>query len=115
MKINKQAKPLTELGGHSRQGDTLLRRVSSIPSSLIPTESPTLALGEVTFHHHTFSGGGAVGFADDEKALSDFIEVKAPEAPLTHQEHSTIAYPNGYYESLKQVEDVNGEIVRVTD
>lgn len=115
MKTNPQALALDVLGAHARQGDTLLRRVASIPGKLIKTKSPTLALGENTGHHHTFSEGGAVGFADDETALADFVEVKAPEAPLTHQEHSTITYPQGTYESLKQVEDTSKEVRPVVD
>lgn len=114
MKINKNAKKLTEIGGHSRQGDTLLRRVDSIPKNKIKTEKATLAYGEISFHHHTFDNG-AIGFADDEKALADFVKVEADVAPLTHQEHSTIEYPCGIYESLKQVEDTSEEVRPVTD
>lgn len=114
MKTNKSALPLTTLGGHARQGDTLLRRVSSIPPSKIVAKSPTLAYGEKTFHHHTFAGG-ATAFADDPNALADFVRVDEVEAPLTHQEHETIVYPKGDYESLKQVEDFGGESRPVTD
>lgn len=114
MKTNPNAKSLSSIGGHGRQGDAMLRRVKSIPSSKIVTRSPTLAYGEKTGHHHTFSGG-ATAFADDEKALADFVRVTEPEAPLTHQEHSTIVFPKGDYESLKQVEDFDGEAVPVTD
>ena len=113
MKTNQSAKSLSKIGGHARQGDTLLRRINNIPSGLKHTK-PTLALGERTGHHHTFSDG-AVAFADDEKALADFVRVNAPEAPLTHQEHGPIVYPNGDYESLKQVEDTGAEIRPVQD
>lgn len=115
MKTNHQAKSLTQIGGHARQGDTLLRHVDFIPTSKIATRSPTLAYGEKTGHHHTFSQGGAIAFADDEKALADFVQVTAPEAPLTHQEHETIVYPQGNWESLKQVEDTSEEVRPVTD
>lgn len=114
MKTNPKALSLNIIGSHARQGDTLLRRVQSIPGSLKQTK-PTLALGEHTGHHHTFSQGGAVAFAEDDKALADFVRVEAPEAPLTHQEHETIKYPKGDWESLKQVEDTGSEIVPVTD
>lgn len=115
MKTNSAAKPLTQIGAHARQGDTCLRRIKSMPDGKTRTKSPTLAYGEKTGHHHTFSEGGAVGFADDEKGLAEFIEVTAPEAPLTHQEHDTITYPKGGYESLKQVEDTEAEVRQVAD
>lgn len=113
MKTNKQALSLTQIGGHARQGDTLLRRIKAIPAKLIQVK-PTLAYGEKTGHHHTF-GGGAVGFADEEKALADFVKVESPAADLNHQEHSTIVYPKGDFESLKQVEDTSEEIRPVAD
>ncbi len=117
MKTNPSALPLTQIGAHARQGDTLLRRLSSpIPATAKRIKSPTLALGEKTGHHHTFSEGGAVAFADDERSpVAEFVEVTAPEAPLTHQEHSTIVYPKGGYESLKQVEDTSEEVRPVQD
>lgn len=114
MKINPTAIPLGAAGSHARQGDTLLRFTLSIPKGLKQVK-PTLALGEKTGHHHTFSQGGATAFADDEQALADFVEVTAPEAPLTHQEHETINYPKGSWESLKQVEDTSEEVRPVND
>lgn len=114
MKTNPKALTLGAIGSHARQGDTMLRRVKSIPSDL-KTVKPTLAYGEVSGHHHTFSEGGAVAFADDERALAEHVRVIAPEAPLTHQEHETIVYPKGDWESLKQVEDTGSEVVPVTD
>lgn len=118
MKTNPRAKSLDQIGACARQGDTLLRRVAKLPSTLKPTHNPlpTLALGEASGHHHSFRDGGAVAFADDEKApLADAIRVEADEAVLTHEEHSPITFPRGDYESLKQVEDVAGEVKQVTD
>ena len=118
MKTNRQAKSLNQIGGCARQGDTLLRR---IPAKTIPADSkeiknPTLALGEVSGHHHTFRDGGAVAFADDEQAVTaDHVRVTADEAVLTHEEHAPITFPKGDYESLKQVEDTGAEVRRVAD
>lgn len=114
MKTNSSAIPLGTIGSHARQGDTCLRRIKDIPSDLHKVK-PVIALGERTGHSHTFSQGGAIAFADDEKALADFVEVTEPKAPLTHQEHDTIVYPQGEWESLKQVEDTGSEVVPVTD
>lgn len=116
MKINHQAKSLDQIGGHARQGDTLLRRVSKLPALKRTKGQPTLALGEKTGHHHTFTEGGAVGFADDEQArIVDAVRVEADEATLAHQEHSPITFPKGNYESLKQVEYTPEAIRRVAD
>ena len=92
----------------------MLRRIESIPTNKITTHSPTLAYGEKTGHHHTFSNG-ATAFADEEKALADFIQVNQTEAPLAHQEHETINFPKGNWESLKQIEDTSEELRPVTD
>ena len=113
MIINPSAIPLTKVGGTARQGDTLLRRLfanASFPAK--QTKTATLALGEKTGHHHTFCDGGAVGFADDEQSpTADTIRVEADAATLTHQEHSSITFPKGDYESLKQME-YNPEALR---
>jgi hypothetical protein len=114
MKTNPKAKPLTELGAHARQGDVLLRRIDSIPSGLKRTKGVTLAYGEMTGHSHTFDGG-AVGFADDEKGLAEFVEVTKPDAPLVHQEHDTHQYPKGNYENIHQFEYTPAAIVPVAD
>lgn len=114
MKINNKAISLSSFNGHARQGDTLLRRVNDIPVQLKQTKNCTLALGEKTGHHHTFETG-AIGFADEETALADFVEVTTPKAPVVHQEHDPIIYPKGKYESLKQVEYTPEALKPVTD
>jgi len=88
-----------------RQGDVLLVPVNEIPSGLKTVKKLTLALGEVTGHHHSIYGGGAVGFADDEEALADYVSVSAPEGvELVHQEHDTITIPKGTYQNVRQQE-----------
>ncbi len=118
MKTNQGAIPLTQIGGSARQGDTLLRRVAKLPATLKRTRNPlpTLALGEKTGHNHSFTDGGAVAFADDKATpLADAIRVTADSAALTHQEHETIVFPKGDYESLKQVEYTPQAIRPVSD
>lgn len=122
MKINNKAKPLTEIGGHARQGDTLLRRIKQIPvdtESLQETKKCVLALGEITGHSHTFTEG-AIGFVrpglsfDSNEALADFVRVQE-ETELEHQEHDAIRYPAGDFESFDQVEYTPEAIRRVAD
>ena len=112
MKTNPSSIPLTQLGGMARQGDTLLRRINKITQTR-KLNKATLALGEVTNHHHTFNEG-AVAFAD-EGELAESVRVEADTATLTHQEHDPIVYPAGDYESLKPVEYTPEELKRQTD
>lgn len=97
-----------------RQGDVLIMPVKNIPANLATTKRVTLALGEVTGHHHSIASG-AIGFADDENALADYFEVTSNEAELTHQEHDTITLPKGKYRKVIQVEYTPAEIRNVAD
>jgi len=97
-----------------RQGDVLVIPVTSIPTNLKQTKRVTLALGEVTGHHHTIHDG-AIGYASNVDALVDYIEVTSPVADLTHQEHSTIPIPTGTYKVVKQVEYTPAELRNVRD
>lgn len=97
-----------------RQGDVLIMPVSSIPKNKVKTNKVTLALGEVTGHHHSISFG-AIGYADDEKALAEYFEIKGASADLTHQEHDTITIPKGKYRKIIQVEYTPQEIRNVAD
>ena len=63
-----------------------------------------LAEGEVTGHHHSFSEGSAVLYADDAKDVNSFLTVTAEVAPLEHQEHATIIHPKGNYAAIRQEE-----------
>lgn len=97
-----------------RQGDVLIVPCGSIPTDLKKTNRVTLALGEVTGHHHSIAEG-ANGYASDVDALCDFVEVTAGTADLTHQEHETIALPAGTYRIVRQVEYSPAELRNVRD
>jgi hypothetical protein len=97
-----------------RQGDVLLVPVKEIPSGLVQTKKVTLALGEVTGHHHTIFEG-AIGYAESPDALVSFLEVTDNTADLTHQEHSTISIPSGKYKNVIQVEYTPESIQKVRD
>jgi hypothetical protein len=99
-----------------RQGDVLLIPTQSIPDSLKRTKRVTLALGEVTGHHHSILDGNAVGYADDENSLAKYVEVNDSNgAALTHQEHDTIVLPEGSYRVIGQVEYTPQGPSRVND
>ena len=83
-----------------RQGDVLLIEVfetleeRAIPLNAIKIEGTTIALGEVTGHHHTFESQEV-----EVMEMGDLKWVVATEvAPLTHQEHATIMVDPGTYE-----------------
>jgi hypothetical protein len=97
-----------------RQGDVLILPINEIPNNLNRTKRVTLALGEVTGHHHSISDG-AVGYADDSDALADYFEVNDESADLTHQEHDTITLPKGKYRKVIQVEYTPEAIRNVAD
>ena len=97
-----------------RQGDVLIVRVESIPENLVKTKKVTLALGEVTGHHHSILSENVVGFADVETALAKYIEVKEA-ATLTHQEHDPITLPKGTYKAIIQKEYEPGALRNVAD
>lgn len=97
-----------------RQGDVLVIKTDKIPSGLKPTKKVTLALGEVTGHHHSITDDGAVGFADNENSLAKFVEAKES-VTLTHQEHEAINLPAGTYKSVRQTEFTPEELKNVAD
>ena len=96
-----------------RQGDVLILPVDSIPEGLKTTKRVTLALGEVTGHHHTIHNG-AIGYADEEDQLAEYFEV-FENALLTHQEHDAITFSPGKYRNVIQVQYTPEALIRVAD
>jgi hypothetical protein len=102
------------MGGYKmiRQGDILLEKVNEIPQELKRREDRTLALGEKTGHHHTFSGQVLVF---GEMGKEQFADVQQ-ESVLEHQEHENIKVPEGKYRVVQQREfDIVEGIRQVTD
>lgn len=76
-----------------RQGDVLLVQVKAYPEKAVKLDHATVALGEATGHHHTFTKNVELMELDEQ------VWVVADEsAPLTHQEHATILVAPGIYE-----------------
>jgi uncharacterized cupin superfamily protein len=97
-----------------RQGDVLMIPIKSIPKGKSQTKNVTLALGEVTGHHHTIFEN-AVGFADNVDMLCEYVQVKSGGADLTHQEHETITIQEGNYQVIRQTEYTPQELRNVRD
>jgi hypothetical protein len=92
-----------------RQGDVMLRRVSSLPKGSKQVE-PTngkfiLALGEATGHHHRIEQTEDVHcfVANDNDKSRRFYVVDNP-AMLLHEEHEAIELDDGIWEQLYQHE-----------
>lgn len=83
-----------------RHGDLLIKTVTAIPAGAKSGASKTLAEGEVTGHHHTFTKGSVVVYdapAKNAENAVKYFEVKSKSASLTHQEHKKLDLPQGTY------------------
>jgi len=81
-----------------RHGDVLLTKIESIPKEAKKIAGATLALGEVTGHHHSFTSGTVQLY--EPKTATDgvkYVDVATKSASLTHQEHKEIRVPQGQY------------------
>jgi hypothetical protein len=88
-----------------RQGDVLLQRIDGLPENARPVEWENrviLAYGEVTGHAHAISTAYAKMYTWKGDRL---LEVQ-PGAKLVHEEHATIALPEGVYKVIQQREYV---------
>lgn len=96
-----------------RQGDVFLKTVDSIPET-VKRKNKTLAYGEITNHHHSFSAQSAVTvFADIDGKQYCNVE---KESVLEHQDHAHVTVPAGKYEVIIQREfDLVGGIRQVMD
>lgn len=85
-----------------RQGDIYVELVSAVPAGAAKLPHLVLADGELTGHRHRIDGGaGAVLYElhDDR-----FLDVRAGEVNLIHDEHGTIALERGIYRVWRQRE-----------
>jgi hypothetical protein len=88
-----------------RQGDVLLQKVDAMPEGVVPVtwdNRIVLAYGEVTGHAHAISTLHATMFTRQGER---YLDVK-PGAQLVHEEHATIAIPEGFYKVVQQREYV---------
>ena len=103
-----------------RQGDVLIRQVSSIPAAaedVTPKGRIVLAHGEVTGHAHAIAEGHAREFsmAEAAGAVRRFLRVVGEKAEVRHEEHAEIPLPAGFYEIIIQREYSPEAIRNVVD
>jgi hypothetical protein len=85
-----------------RQGDVLLREIDTTPKNKrIAKDKYTLALGEITGHHHDILGDVEI-FRNNQSQI--LVNVGPKGALLTHQEHAHLQIPEGMYEVVIQRE-----------
>ena len=96
-----------------RHGDVLLVPCDVVPTGAKNLHTMTLALGEVTGHHHTMYGGKAQVY---EQSGTKYVEVKE-ETELRHQEHKTVPIAEGTYKMVNEQEfnPYNDMITKVRD
>lgn len=108
----------------ARHGDVFIRGVGEIPPAAAPQKPPesdagrtVLAYGEVTGHAHAFEPYARVRMFRDDGGGGGrrFIDVPPGGADLRHEEHTTIAVPEGRFEVVQQREYTPEAIRNVAD
>lgn len=96
-----------------RHGDVIIGRIDNIPESAKKRNNVTLAYGETTGHSHRFADPKAVNLFEEGDSI--YVKVVTPKADLIHEEHATIALPEGIYRVWQQREYSPKEIRRIVD
>lgn len=82
-----------------RQGDQLIREISSIPSTAKPISTNIIAEGEKSGHNHVLNGSHQIYQTDDRQM---YFEAKQ-ELKIEHPEHNTIMIPKGIYTVVHEI------------
>jgi hypothetical protein len=102
-----------------RQGDVLIERIESIPSSAEKQKSARriiLAHGEVTGHHHALEVADPADWWKAGKGIGEETFLCLTDGGIiTHQEHAPIELPVGNYRVTRQKEYTPQEIKNVCD
>ncbi len=82
-----------------RQGDQLIREISSMPSTAKPISTNIIAEGEQSGHNHVLNGSHQIYQTDDKQM---YFEAKQ-ELKIEHPEHNTIMIPKGIYTVVHEI------------
>ena len=82
-----------------RQGDQLIREISSMPSTAKPISTNIIAEGEKSGHNHVLNGSHQI-YQTDHKQM--YFEAKQ-ELKIEHPEHNTIMIPKGIYTVVHEI------------
>ena len=100
-----------------RQGDLLIREISSIPYTAKPISTNIIADGEKTGHNHTLNGSHQIFETVEPAHKQKQIHFEAKqELKIEHPEHNTIIIPKGIYtvvheRSFNPCEDIEIEVI----
>lgn len=87
-----------------RQGDILFENTTEKVVETEPLETKTVALGEITGHHHSFTKNPEQVLlykqADEDMPTQATVLETGPQ--LTHQEHLSIQFPKGEYKIKRE-------------
>lgn len=87
-----------------RQGDILFERLEDGADTDVfeKLDTKTVALGELTGHHHSFQNKDQVLlFKKPEEELPSMVTIQAS-STLTHQEHKPITFEKGVYRITRE-------------
>ncbi|HEY9841183.1 MAG: hypothetical protein ACAI44_04290 [Candidatus Sericytochromatia bacterium] len=96
-----------------RHGDVRVQQVPALPSEAEKRMGTVLAHGELTGHAHRIQDPLSVQFW--QSGGETYFEVLAEQALLVHENHRTIALPQGVYHSWMQRAYSPAAILRVRD
>lgn len=96
-----------------RQGDVLIRRVTSLPAQTTQRMNGILAYGEVTGHAHKVEDQACAEVLEVGTGL--FLRVGEEGVRIVHEEHAPISLPAGNYEVTIQREYTPEAIRNVAD
>jgi len=83
------------------QGDVQLKRIEKLPKNL-KEKDKTIAYGEATGHHHSFTPESKVKVMIDNSGNQ--FAILEQQSELVHQEHNTIQIPKGIWRIRRQRE-----------
>ena len=85
-----------------RQGDILFKKVAVLPEKRTLKNDNIVAEGEATGHKHMVHGGHLF-----ETDVGMFVESLSDDmTTIVHDEHAEIALPEGFYQVVRQREEV---------
>lgn len=96
-----------------RHGDVIIQQVDALPKDPEPLPHLILAHGELTGHAHRIAPASGAKLFRSVKGL--FLEVESDGLAVVHEEHASIALPQGIYRVWRQREYSPEEIRIVRD
>jgi hypothetical protein len=96
-----------------RHGDVIIQQVEHLPANPQPLPHVILAHGELTGHSHAVAP--AAGGKLFQSAHGMYLQISADGLKVVHEEHASIALPQGVYRVWRQREYSPEEIRIVRD